>query len=77
MSKLFFLKTRFNLSLIVSAEFLKEKKGKVWNFSDWGMRRLAYKIQKAENGHYILLNFEMEAKHLNEFKGICWMVMRE
>ncbi|KAJ4886789.1 Translation elongation factor EF1B/ribosomal protein S6 family protein [Raphanus sativus] len=51
-------------------EFLKEKKGKVWRFSDWGMRRLAYKIQKAENAHYILMNFEMEAKHLNEFKGM-------
>lgn len=42
----------------------------MWRFSDWGMRRLAYKIQKAENAHYILMNFEMEAKHLNEFKGI-------
>ncbi|KAL0857393.1 hypothetical protein Bca101_062547 [Brassica carinata] len=51
-------------------EFLKEKKGKVWRFSDWGMRRLAYKIQKAENAHYILMNFEIEAKHLNEFKGM-------
>ncbi|CAH2053490.1 unnamed protein product [Thlaspi arvense] len=51
-------------------EFMKEKKGKVWRFSDWGMRRLAYKIQKAENAHYILMNFEMEAKYLNEFKGL-------
>ena len=42
----------------------------MWRFSDWGMRRLAYKIQKAENAHYILMNFEMEAKHLNEFKGM-------
>ncbi|XP_010487593.1 PREDICTED: uncharacterized protein LOC104765562 [Camelina sativa] len=51
-------------------EFLKEKKGKIWRFSDWGMRRLAYKIQKAENAHYILMNFEIEAKYLNEFKGL-------
>ncbi|KAF8094205.1 hypothetical protein N665_0368s0042 [Sinapis alba] len=48
----------------------KEKKGKFWRFSDWGMRRLAYKIQKAEDAHYILMNFEIEAKHLNEFKGM-------
>lgn len=34
------------------------------------MRRLAYKIQKAENAHYILMNFEIEAKFLNEFKGL-------
>ncbi|KAL3812251.1 hypothetical protein ACJIZ3_013519 [Penstemon smallii] len=51
-------------------EFLKEKKGKIWRFSDWGMRRLAYKIQKAKNAHYILMNFELEAKWINEFKNI-------
>lgn len=32
------------------------------------MRRLAYKIQKAKNAHYILMNFEMEAKWINDFK---------
>nr|GMD84677.1 30S ribosomal protein S6-like [Ipomoea batatas] len=51
-------------------EFLEEKKGKVWRFSDWGMRRLAYKIQKASNAHYILMNFEMEAKWINDFKNL-------
>ncbi|KAG8372841.1 hypothetical protein BUALT_Bualt12G0108900 [Buddleja alternifolia] len=49
-------------------EFLKEKKGKIWRFSDWGMRRLAYKIQKAKNAHYILMNFELEPKWINDFK---------
>ncbi|KAJ8766405.1 hypothetical protein K2173_022464 [Erythroxylum novogranatense] len=51
-------------------DFLREKKGKVWRFSDWGMRRLAYKIQKAKNAHYILMNFELEAKSINEFKSM-------
>ncbi|KAL0414853.1 UNVERIFIED_CONTAM: 30S ribosomal protein S6 [Sesamum radiatum] len=51
-------------------EFLREKKGKIWRFSDWGMRRLAYKIQKAKNAHYILMNFELEAKWINDFKSI-------
>ncbi|KAJ0035229.1 hypothetical protein Pint_24293 [Pistacia integerrima] len=49
-------------------DFLREKKGKVWRFNDWGLRRLAYKIQKAKNAHYILMNFELEAKYINEFK---------
>ncbi|XP_071693736.1 protein REGULATOR OF FATTY ACID COMPOSITION 3, chloroplastic-like [Rutidosis leptorrhynchoides] len=49
-------------------EFLNEKKGRVHRFSDWGLRRLAYKIQKAKNAHYILMNFEIEAKWINEFK---------
>lgn len=49
---------------------MKEKKGKLWRFSDWGMRRLAYKIQKASRAHYILMNFELEAKWINDFKSM-------
>lgn len=51
-------------------EFLNEKKGRVHRFSDWGLRRLAYKIRKAKNAHYILMNFEIEAKWINEFKSL-------
>ncbi|XP_038906527.1 uncharacterized protein LOC120092503 [Benincasa hispida] len=50
--------------------FLREKKGKIWRLSDWGMRRLAYKIKKAKYAHYILMNFELEAKWINEFKSM-------
>lgn len=49
---------------------MEEKKGKLWRFNDWGMRRLAYKIQKAKNAHYILMNFEVEAKWINDFKSM-------
>lgn len=34
------------------------------------MRRLAYKIKKAKNAHYILMNFELEAKWINDFKSM-------
>lgn len=51
-------------------EFLKEKKGRMWRFNDWGMRKLAYKIQKAKNAHYILVNFELEAQWINDFKSM-------
>ncbi|GMH08668.1 hypothetical protein Nepgr_010508 [Nepenthes gracilis] len=51
-------------------DFLREKKGKVWRFSDWGLRRLAYKIKKATHAHYILMNFELEAKWINDFKSM-------
>lgn len=34
------------------------------------MRRLAYKIQKAKNAHYFLMNFEIEAKWINDFKSM-------
>ncbi|XVF28173.1 hypothetical protein REPUB_Repub15cG0006100 [Reevesia pubescens] len=49
-------------------DFLREKKGRVWRLNDWGLRRLAYKIEKAKNAHYILMNFELEAKWINDFK---------
>lgn len=49
-------------------DFLQEKKGKVWRFEDWGLRRLAYKIKKATHAHYILMNFELEGKWVNDFK---------
>lgn len=34
------------------------------------MRRLAYKIRKAKNAHYILMNFELEVKWINDFKSL-------
>lgn len=49
---------------------MKEKKGKLWRFSDWGMRRLAYKIRRASRAHYILMNFELGAKWINDFKSM-------
>ncbi|XP_062150267.1 protein REGULATOR OF FATTY ACID COMPOSITION 3, chloroplastic-like isoform X1 [Alnus glutinosa] len=51
-------------------DFLREKKGKIWRLNDWGIRRLAYKIKKAKNAHYILMNFELEAKWINDFKSM-------
>lgn len=55
---------------ILAAGFLREKKGRIWRLNDWGMRRLAYNIKKAKNAHYILMNFELEAKWINEFKSL-------
>lgn len=49
-------------------DFIRENKGRIWRFSDWGLRRLAYKIQKAKHAHYILMNFELPANWINDFK---------
>ncbi|XVF66068.1 hypothetical protein PTKIN_Ptkin10aG0004500 [Pterospermum kingtungense] len=49
-------------------DFLREKRGRVWRLNDWGLRRLAYKIKKAKNAHYMLMNFELEARWINDFK---------
>lgn len=53
---------------IFFAEFIKEKKGKIWRMNDWGLRKLAYKIRKAEYANYVLMNFEIGSKWVNDFK---------
>ncbi|XP_027930817.1 uncharacterized protein LOC114186938 [Vigna unguiculata] len=51
-------------------EFMREKKGQIWRLNDWGMRRLAYKIKKANKAHYMLMNFELDAKYINDLKTL-------
>ncbi|XP_072995170.1 protein REGULATOR OF FATTY ACID COMPOSITION 3, chloroplastic [Typha latifolia] len=51
-------------------DFVREKKGRIWRLNDWGLRRLAYKIKKATHANYILMNFELEAKFINDFKSL-------
>jgi ribosomal protein S6 len=51
-------------------DFVEEKKGKIWRLNDWGMRRLAYKIEKAKKANYILMNIEMGAEHINDLKTL-------
>lgn len=52
------------------ADFVREKKGRIWRLNDWGLRRLAYKIKKTTHANYILMNFEINAKHINDFKSM-------
>ncbi|ONK61689.1 uncharacterized protein A4U43_C08F32550 [Asparagus officinalis] len=51
-------------------DFIREKKGRIYRLNNWGLRRLAYKIKKAKKANYILMNFELEAQCINEFKTL-------
>ncbi|KAF3336251.1 hypothetical protein FCM35_KLT18837 [Carex littledalei] len=51
-------------------DFIREKKGRIYRLNDWGLRMLAYEIKKALEAHYILMNFEMDSKFLNDFKTL-------
>ncbi|XP_055960786.1 protein REGULATOR OF FATTY ACID COMPOSITION 3, chloroplastic-like isoform X2 [Mercurialis annua] len=65
-----FLNLEMESQLKLELNYVREKKGRIWRMNDWGMRRLAYKIQKATHAHYILMNFEIEAKWINDFKSM-------
>ncbi|XP_064999242.1 protein REGULATOR OF FATTY ACID COMPOSITION 3, chloroplastic-like isoform X2 [Musa acuminata AAA Group] len=51
-------------------EFIREKKGRIWRLNNWGLRRLAYKIRKATHANYVLMNYELDAKFINDFKSM-------
>jgi len=44
---------------------LKRFKAKVVNKEDWGLRKLAYPIQKKSTGFYYLFQYEMDGQNIN------------
>ena len=45
---------------------VKEGKGKVVKKEYWGLRNLAYKINKGRKGHYVMLGIDADATTVNE-----------
>jgi len=45
---------------------IKNNKGVVHRFEDWGRRQLAYPINKIHKAHYVLLNIECDDNTLKE-----------
>jgi small subunit ribosomal protein S6 len=43
------------------AGLIKAGEGTVESVDDWGVRRLAYKINKLDEGRYMLVNFQCES----------------
>ena len=42
--------------------------GKIHRLEDWGRRQLAYSINKAHKGHYVLMNIECDQAALQELE---------
>jgi small subunit ribosomal protein S6 len=68
--------TVFILNPVLSAEQVREtvdkfrgiieaNGGKVVHSENWGLRKLAYPIEKKKSGFYELLQFEMDGEHIN------------
>lgn len=50
------------------AGIVKEKGGKVLKTESWGLRSLAYKIDKNRKGHYTLLGLQAPAEAIQELE---------
>ena len=44
--------------------------GKVSEVQEWGLRKLAYPINKIEQGYYILTNFEANPEFITELERV-------
>lgn len=43
-------------------ELIQKNGGRVDGLQDWGKKRLAYKINKKQEGSYVLFNFQLDPK---------------
>jgi small subunit ribosomal protein S6 len=50
------------------AKFIKDGKGKVTKIEHWGLRTLAYRINKNRKGHYVLIETDTPAPALHEME---------
>ncbi|MCG3175321.1 MAG: 30S ribosomal protein S6 [Candidatus Omnitrophica bacterium] len=49
-------------------ELISKNGGRVDGLQEWGRRRLAYKINKKNEGHYVLLNFQIDPKQTKKLE---------
>ena len=42
-------------------ELITKNGGRVDGIQEWGKKRLAYKINKRQEGNYVIMNFQMES----------------
>lgn len=55
-------------NLIARFQTIIEKEGKVIKLDEWGMKKLAYEIEKLKDAYYLLFEYEAEATLPKEFE---------
>ena len=68
------------------SNLLKEQGVEIESIDEWGIRRLAYEINKLKEGYYVVINFKLSRKLLPswnvylelaaKFSGISWSARR-
>ncbi len=48
--------------------YINEAAGTIIKLDDWGMRRLAYTIERQREGRYYLMHFGMDTERVKEFE---------
>ena len=51
-------------------EVIKSLKGEIKKRENWGIRNLAYKINKNRKGHYMLLNIDSPPEAIKEYERL-------
>lgn len=49
-------------------KIIEDAKGKINKIENWGLRSLAYRIEKNRRGHYVLMESEVEAAAIHEME---------
>ena len=49
--------------------FITSRGGELTSEESWGMRRMAYRIQRFTEGNYILTKFTMDAEHTHDLSS--------
>ena len=49
-------------------ELVTKNGGRVDGLQEWGKKRLAYKINKKQDGNYVILNFQLDSKQTKKLE---------
>ena len=49
-------------------KIIEDAKGKIHKIENWGLRNLAYRINKNRRGHYVLIESDVEAPAIHEME---------
>lgn len=49
-------------------ELISKNGGRVEGLQEWGKRRMAYKIKKKHEGHYVVMNFQLDSNQTKKLE---------